>query len=292
MGKMAACVVGLKEPIPGRVTPEVVRCVTARLLRIFVQHVPPKGSGLVVVDLLEKYIPAPRSPMRARHISGYMTTCDLNDAVQKSMFYRGIFEAIPSGIVLDALPIGGTFLDVGTNAGSYTYLAAVAVGPTGCVHAIEAAPQTAQRLRADLQANGLTDRVVLHEVAVADSPGEMRLQHAPGALPHGMRYLDPAATVGGDLVRVTTVDELLPDLRADVVKIDVEGADLRVLYGMSKALTTHPPKLVVVEVIDHQLQRFGDSAAGLIAFMREVGYEPREISREYEPDMLAFVPAG
>jgi FkbM family methyltransferase len=260
------------------------------MLQVFVQHVPPKGSGLVVVELVERCIPPPRSLLRARHISGYSATCDLSDGVQKTMFYRGIFEPIPSRLILEALPIGGTFLDVGANAGHYTYLAAVAVGPSGCVHAIEAAPQNAQRLRSDLRANGLTDRVVLHEVAVADVQGEMRLQHAPGAMPHGMRYLDPAATAGGDLVRVTTVDELLPDLHADVVKIDVEGADLRVLRGMSKALASHPPRLVVVEVIDRQLKRFGDSAEDLLAFMHQAGFQPQEISKKYEPEMLAFIP--
>jgi FkbM family methyltransferase len=193
-------------------------------------------------------------------------------------------------MILDALPVGGTFLDVGANAGHYTYLAAAAVGPSGCVHAIEAAPLTARRLRADLQANGLTDRVVLHQVAVADVPGEMQLQHAPGPSPHGMRYLDPTATTGGELVSVTTVDELLPHLCADVVKIDVEGADLRVLVGMSKILATHPPALVVVEVIDSLLQRFGDSTAELIEFMRDAGYHDAvEVREKYEADMLAFV---
>ena len=270
---------------------EVIRRVTAHALRLFVQHVPPQGSGLVVVDRVQRYIPPPRQLLRARQVSGYLASCDLNDAVQKVMFYRGVFEPTTSRIILDALPVGGTFLDVGANAGHYTYLAAAAVGRSGCVHAIEAAPLTARRLRSDLQANGLTDRVVLHEVAVADVPGEMRLQHAPGPSPHGMRYLDPTATAGGELVSVTTVDELLPNLRADVVKIDVEGADLRVLVGMSKILAVDTPALIVVEVIDSLLQRFGDSTAELIEFMRDAGYRDAvEVRERYEADMLAFVP--
>ena len=76
----------------GPCSPRAIRRMTAHTLRLFVQHVPPQGSGLVVVDLVERYIPPPRRLLRARHVSGYLTTCDLNDAVQKSMFYRGIFE--------------------------------------------------------------------------------------------------------------------------------------------------------------------------------------------------------
>jgi hypothetical protein len=109
MGTMAARLVRLGRRIQDRAVPEVARCVSARMLRIFVQHVPPKGSGLMVVEWVEKYIPPPRSLLRARHISGYSTTCDLNDGVQKTMFYRGIFEPIPSGLILEALPIGGTW---------------------------------------------------------------------------------------------------------------------------------------------------------------------------------------
>jgi FkbM family methyltransferase len=292
MGKLAAKLVRLGGLVPDRAVPELFRRIAAHTLRLFVQHVPPQGSGLVVVDLLESYIPPPRGLLRARHVSGYLTSCDLNDAVQKAMFYRGVFEPATSRMILDVLPVGGTFLDVGANAGHYTYLAAAAVGPSGCVYAIEAAPLNARRLRADLQANGLTGRVILHEVAVADVPGEMRLQHAPGPSPHGMRYLDPAATSGGELVSVTTLDEILPDLRADVVKIDVEGADLCVLRGMSKILAAHPPKLVVVEVIDSLLERFGDSTADVIEFMRGAGYEAPRIYDPYAADMLAFVPSS
>jgi FkbM family methyltransferase len=193
-------------------------------------------------------------------------------------------------MILDALPEGGTFLDVGANAGHFVYLAAAKIGPSGCVHAIEAAPLTARRLRADIAANGLTGRVVLHELAVADTPGKMRLQYAAGPSPHGMRYLDPSAADGGEVVRVTTIDELLPDLRADVVKIDVEGADLRVLHGMSKVLAAYPPKLLIVEAMDSNLMRFGNSTAELVAFMKRQGYAAQEIAEEFEANRSPSCP--
>jgi hypothetical protein len=65
--------------------------------------VPPAGSGLAIVDQVQKYIPPPRNLLRTTHVSGYITSCDLNDAVQESMFYRGIWEPYASRMILDAL---------------------------------------------------------------------------------------------------------------------------------------------------------------------------------------------
>jgi FkbM family methyltransferase len=261
------------------------------VLRFFVQHVPPQRKGGQVIRLVERFIPPPRRRLRTRHISGYVVTCDLSDGVQKAMFYRGTFEPTASNLIADALPVGGVFLDVGANAGHFTLLAAAKVGPTGRVHAIEAAPMTAHRLRGDLAANDLLGRVELYPVAVADQSGEMRLQHAPGSARHAERYLDPTAGDGaGDVVMVTTIDELIPDLRADVVKIDVEGADLRVLHGMTKTLATHPPRLMIVEAIDEHLTRFRDSRAAMLAFMTAAGFRARDIGDKNEAGTVVFTP--
>ena len=141
MGKLATRL-GPGAQTPDSAIPEFIRRLTARVLRSFVRHVPPVGSGLAIVDQVQKYIPPPHGLLGTDHVSGYMMTCDLNDAVQKSMFYRGIWEPYASRMILDVLPVGGTFLDIGANTGHFTYLAAAAVGPFGCVHAIEASPQT------------------------------------------------------------------------------------------------------------------------------------------------------
>ncbi|MGZ4317246.1 MAG: FkbM family methyltransferase, partial [Gaiellaceae bacterium] len=60
-----------------------------------------------------------------------------------------------SRLVKDALIRGDTFLDVGANAGHYTFLAARRVGTSGSVYAIEASPSTAALLADDVCRNGL-----------------------------------------------------------------------------------------------------------------------------------------
>src|SRR5918995_3646294 len=71
-GKLSTNLVRLGEPVLQSHAPELLRCATAHSLRLFVQHVPPRGRGLVVVDIVKKYIPPPRQLVRARHVSGYL----------------------------------------------------------------------------------------------------------------------------------------------------------------------------------------------------------------------------
>jgi FkbM family methyltransferase len=147
----------------------------------------------------------------------------------------------------------------------------------------------AEQLRADVARNGLTNQLTVYHVAVSDQPGTMILQEAPGDSPHGQRYLDPSGSTIGETVEVTTVDRLLPDIAPAVVKIDIEGADLRALHGMRRMLAQRPPRLLLVEAIDSQLARFGDSSAALIEYMQEFGYEPHDVSEVDGARELSFI---
>jgi FkbM family methyltransferase len=69
------------------------------------------------------------------------------------------------------------------------------------------------------------------------------------------------------------IDELcLEDL--DFLKLDLEGAELRALEGARHTLERLQP-LILVEVIEKQLRRFGDSVTALEQFLEAAGYEIR-----------------
>ena len=64
-------------------------------------------------DLIEGFFGTPQRRLRSRHVSGYYISCDLHDAVQRSLFYRGTYEPVTSNVVRDTLRRGDTFVDVG-----------------------------------------------------------------------------------------------------------------------------------------------------------------------------------
>jgi hypothetical protein len=75
-------------------------------------------------------------------------------------------------------------------------------------------------------------------------------------------------------IRARPLDAILQDVaisRVDVLKIDVEGAELQVLKGAQETLTRYHP-LLVVELIDDQLSEMGTSSAEVTEFLRSYGY--------------------
>lgn len=150
--------------------------------------------------------------------------------------------------VRDLLHPGATFFDVGSNIGFFAVLAAREVGPIGTVHAFEAVPAIAEAIAANAGRNGLTN-VVVHAVAVADRDDEtaelMLATHPGGAT---LSVADAPDDLSGHLeVPLVSLDRLVADgvcPPPDVVKIDVEGAEMQVLDGMSTLLAQYQPDLI------------------------------------------------
>jgi len=145
-----------------------------------------------------------------------------------------------------ALKPGARVVDVGANIGYNTVYAACRVGPAGRVVAIEPAADNLRVLRGNVAANGLTN-VAVHAVA-AGRARETRDLYLRGEI-SAVNSLYPesmyAEVTGTEQVPVVPVDDLV-DGEADLVKIDVEGAELDVLAGMTRLLR-HRAILLIVE---------------------------------------------
>ncbi|GEM_PF-1427740 len=181
------------------------------------------------------------------------------------------------GLAEQMLPLlteGATFVDVGANVGLYTVAAARAVGPTGHVVALEPTPGVAEVLRQNVQLNGLLEAgtVDVHELAVGAAPGAANLAVHSSDSGHNTLFTDGRAT-GEVPVDVLPLDALVPvGTRVDVVKVDVEGAELAVLEGMRRIAEENPAIVVFAELADEHLRRAGSSAAGLLDAAERLGW--------------------
>jgi FkbM family methyltransferase len=132
---------------------------------------------------------------------------------------------------------GSVVFDIGANAGFYTLLASVLVGPQGKVYAFEPVPRILRYLKEHLRINGMKNVCVI-EAAVADCVGVAHFDAGPNPCTGHL------AADGCLKVRTVSLDEMVRRgelLPPDYMKIDVEGAEANVLLGAKSVLTAlHP----------------------------------------------------
>jgi FkbM family methyltransferase len=135
-------------------------------------------------------------------------------------------------------------VDVGAHVGNHTLYFALVLGIKTI--AFEPNAATFALLEANVQENGVGDRVRLRHAAAGASAGRVHAVAAPGDN-SGMSRVEADAT--GDVPLLRLDDELKNDVRIDVIKIDVEGWELEVLRGATRVIETHRP-LIYVEASD------------------------------------------
>ena len=146
-----------------------------------------------------------------------------------------------------SVPRGGVVFDLGANIGFMTLVAARLVGPTGAVVAFEPEPRTAAALRVNAALNGF-DNVRVFEAAAgrADEAAELLVVDDP--LWTRLASVGEHERATGRLqVPVVSLDRAIADGELpvpDVVKIDVEGAELDVVAGMRTTLEQHRPVVI------------------------------------------------
>jgi FkbM family methyltransferase len=157
------------------------------------------------------------------------------------------WEPMTSRRLRQCLAPGMTFVDVGAHVGHYTLLAARAVGRSGRVVALEPASQSYRLLRETVRANRLRQVTVLPVAAGAKS--ERRAFNLTSwSLCQGFyEHPDPVARPSCLAeVDVQPLDELITG-SVNIIKIDVEGAELEVLDGMSRILDENPTLTLIAE---------------------------------------------
>lgn len=179
-------------------------------------------------------------------------------------------------------PAGGTAVDVGASVGLHTLALARAIGPAGKLHAFEAEPRLEPFLRRTLHANGL-HHVELKILAVGAEHGEA-VFHVARTIGHSSLYAlgSPSEVREEVKVQLRPLDELIPETtKVDVIKIDVEGAELDVIKGAEKTLVRSPDCALVAELGPSHLTRVGISLAEWLGAFERFGLKSFAIEEPF-----------
>ncbi len=172
-------------------------------------------------------------------------------------------------LLAEAVPAGGVVLEGGAHLGFVTVHEARAVGPDGRVVVFEPNGSVLGVLRENLLANGVESRVEIVPKALGASPGSVRffIRGDESSLYEPEGEADPVE------IEVVRADDVI-DGPVDVVKLDVEGAELAALRGMERLVTAErPPRALFLECNPVLLERAGSSQDELFVWLRERGYD-------------------
>ena len=237
---------------------------------------PPPNDSLA--RLREHLFARLQSPVLVPLLGSLKLWLEPGDELSRAVLLSGLYEPETLLAVEALLPQGGTFVDVGANCGLITAFAARRAAE---ILAFEPSPREFARLQANLAANGII-HAATHQAALAEAPGTVTLRLAEaGHAGHntiGAAFAyQGVATETLHEVPATTLNAALAGLqRCDLIKMDIEGAELRALQGADKALARLRPALIL-EVFDQALAGCGATEADLLAWLHAHAYEAREL---------------
>jgi FkbM family methyltransferase len=189
------------------------------------------------------------------------------ETINQSLFLYGSFEISETRLIQALLRPGMTFVDVGANIGYYTVIGARLVGPIGQVHCFEPHRGIRAKLQENIARNDFRN-VVVHGEAMAESTGSVAFFASAVDQNQGISSIIPGAgRQASEAVPSVSLDDfvagLAPRRRIDLIKMDIEGAELQVIGGGRRTLAAADAPAIIFEA---------DELAPVADALRAFGY--------------------
>lgn len=211
-------------------------------------------------------------------------------SVRSYFFYKRCFED-PFARLTAARPelfTRGHLLDVGANIGYTALVFASAIKPGDKVFAFEPEIENFNHLTENLGRFGVADRVVAKAVAVGAHDGMVDIwlnQHHPGD--HRTVTNTFRERIGQDnsicTVPMVSIDSFVESnqisKQVGFIKIDVQGYEAQVCYGMQRTLKDNPRATVAVEYAPSSMAELGIAASTLIDFFVQRSFNVYELRK-------------
>jgi len=204
-----------------------------------------------------------------------------HDVIGKDIYVNGMFEKAECRFVTKFLKPVIVFFDVGANLGQYTLLAAHRVGPAGQVHSFEPSTRMFTELKYNVELNGFSSICTLNNIALSNKEGAARLSvYEPGAEVYGSlgchrREEGGFIVTGHEEVKTIRLDDYFEEAgidHADLIKMDIEGAELLALQGSEHTLSKPIAPAIVLEMADINTVGFGYQATKIWDYLEMLGY--------------------
>ena len=216
----------------------------------------------------------PSAPNRSLTVDGFTLTIDAIDSL--GLGVGAAFEPEVLAALRRWVKAGDTVVDIGANIGYFTAHMARLVGDSGVVHAFEPEPGNHTLLVANMRANGL-GQVQVHAAALGAQAGTATLYTSE--YNGGMHRLYDSVCCTGQVVEVPVqrLDEVLADVRIDLIKIDVEGYEPAALQGAQGCLRANPALKIITEYCPASMLEAGGQPHEMLVALHAIGLRPHAL---------------
>jgi tRNA (mo5U34)-methyltransferase len=233
---------------------------------------PARRKYITLANRARRFFPGMPIPLRLPFGAWWLAE---KSALDHELIYSE-FERMETEFVKRLLRRDMAVVDAGAHHGLYTLLASKRVGWDGKVIAIEPSPRECERLEKHLRINRCSNTELV-PCALGEDPGEADLYLVDGFQDWCNSLRPPAVDEPIRTVRVSVrrLDDVLAELsvsKVDFMKLDVEGAELSVLYGAMKLLQRKSRPAILAEVQDIRTQPWGYAAREIIQFLIRMDY--------------------
>lgn len=171
------------------------------------------------------------------------------------------------------------FIDVGANLGMHTLAAARAMQGRGRIIAFEPFERSQRLLAKSIWMNGFAKMIELHHAAVSHRGGHQtqrqRTTHGHHSL---LSSTSPPALQSVEVPHVRLEDVIPDSTKVDLIRIDVEGAELDVLESARPIIDSNPSIALIVEFGFSHLARTGHNTQSWLAEFHDLGLVHRAVN--------------
>jgi FkbM family methyltransferase len=170
------------------------------------------------------------------------------DNLYAELLILGTIEKGTVNFLKSFIKNGDMVFDVGANIGFYSLLFSTS-GPDTKVYSFEPMPVTFERLKQNVLLNSKENNININNIALSDKDEDLKI-YLFKELHHGYSSISTQGrsdAVGFD-VHGTTLDKFISENKinsADIIKIDVEGAEKRVLEGAKDSIMKFNPSILI-----------------------------------------------
>jgi FkbM family methyltransferase len=231
-----------------------------------------KVFGSPVTKFPPNHYQYPKGTIRNVNRNGINYHLDLSDSIDWYIYYG--FRETSRQSLYELIREGDHIVDVGANVGEITLNAAKITGAKGRINAFEPDPCNFKRMKENLSLNnfynirpqlvGLGDKTGMFPLCYINerNQGMNRILNSP---PDQQKITE---------IEVITLDKFAMEnhiTKLDLIKIDVEGFEYKVLKGAEDTLNKFHPTLFI-ELDEKNLVDQGNSAKQLVEFLENKGY--------------------